>query len=147
MRGQLYSMEQIKNFTLAGNATITVRSNATGTRFTYKIQSPRERQKDRPQIWFVRLMNGSDNENSFKYLGNIRANGSFDHGRNSRIKSTAPSARAFNWFWNMIQTNRNDLFDKAAVWHEGRCGRCGRKLTVPESVESGFGPECVKRRK
>jgi hypothetical protein len=29
------------------------------------------------------------------------------------------------------------------VWHEGRCGRCGRKLTVPESIESGFGPECA----
>jgi len=26
-----------------------------------------------------------------------------------------------------------------------RCGRCGRVLTVPESVESGFGPECIGR--
>ena len=25
--------------------------------------------------------------------------------------------------------------------HEGRCGRCGRALTVPESVASGIGPE------
>lgn len=30
------------------------------------------------------------------------------------------------------------------IWHEGKCGRCGRQLTVPESIESGFGPECVK---
>jgi hypothetical protein len=30
------------------------------------------------------------------------------------------------------------------VWHEGSCARCGKKLTVPESIESGFGPECVK---
>jgi hypothetical protein len=27
--------------------------------------------------------------------------------------------------------------------HEGRCGRCGRTLTVPESIDSGFGPECI----
>ncbi len=28
--------------------------------------------------------------------------------------------------------------------HEGRCGRCGRTLTVPESVTEGIGPECRK---
>jgi hypothetical protein len=28
-------------------------------------------------------------------------------------------------------------------WHEGRCGRCGRRLTVPDSIASGYGPECV----
>jgi hypothetical protein len=33
------------------------------------------------------------------------------------------------------------------VWHEGRCGRCGRALTVPESVERGIGPECWELRR
>lgn len=28
------------------------------------------------------------------------------------------------------------------VHHEGRCGKCGRRLTVPESIETGLGPEC-----
>ena len=28
--------------------------------------------------------------------------------------------------------------------HEGRCGRCARRLTVPASVASGIGPECAK---
>jgi hypothetical protein len=32
---------------------------------------------------------------------------------------------------------------RCTVHHEGRCGRCGRTLTVPESIESGFGPECI----
>ena len=27
--------------------------------------------------------------------------------------------------------------------HEGRCGRCGRALTVPESIDTGFGPHCA----
>lgn len=31
------------------------------------------------------------------------------------------------------------------IYHLGRCGRCGRALTVPSSVESGFGPECAGR--
>ena len=29
--------------------------------------------------------------------------------------------------------------------HEGRCARCGRALTVPESIDSGFGPECARK--
>jgi hypothetical protein len=31
------------------------------------------------------------------------------------------------------------------VYHEGRCGRCNRKLTVPESIETGLGPECASK--
>ncbi|MGQ4872128.1 MAG: DUF6011 domain-containing protein, partial [Candidatus Thorarchaeota archaeon] len=32
------------------------------------------------------------------------------------------------------------LPEKVRIWHEGKCGRCGRRLTVPESIESGYGP-------
>ena len=28
------------------------------------------------------------------------------------------------------------------VHHEGKCGKCGRPLTVPESVKTGLGPIC-----
>jgi len=31
------------------------------------------------------------------------------------------------------------------IWHEGRCGRCNRKLTVPASIALGIGPECGQR--
>jgi hypothetical protein len=30
-------------------------------------------------------------------------------------------------------------------WHEGKCCRCGRKLTVPASIASGIGPECATK--
>jgi hypothetical protein len=38
----------------------------------------------------------------------------------------------------------DDLPESLEIWHEGSCLRCGRKLTVPESIESGYGPECIK---
>ena len=140
MRGQLTSLEDIKNFVLAGNATITVRSGSTGSRFTFKVHTPK---KAKSPIWFVSLLTGSDNENNYEYFGQIRKNGSFDHGRKSRITNDSTGAKAFNWFWNMIQAGRNDVLNLAEVWHEGSCGRCGRKLTVPKSISSGFGPECI----
>jgi hypothetical protein len=29
------------------------------------------------------------------------------------------------------------------IWHSGRCGRCSRRLTVPESIAAGIGPDCA----
>jgi hypothetical protein len=31
------------------------------------------------------------------------------------------------------------------VWHQGSCGKCGRPLTVPESIASGIGPVCASK--
>ena len=25
------------------------------------------------------------------------------------------------------------------IWHEGKCGKCGRTLTVPDSIINGLG--------
>ena len=63
------------------------------------------------------------------------------HGKKSAISPEAPSARGFAWFFGQV-TSGADLSDKAEVRHEGRCGKCARKLTTPESVDTGFGPEC-----
>jgi hypothetical protein len=54
-------------------------------------------------------------------------------------KADAMVTIAFGWAW------RHPDSDKLEVWHEGRCGRCGRRLTVPESIESGLGPECATK--
>jgi hypothetical protein len=57
------------------------------------------------------------------------------------ISRDAPSARAFDWTWRHIA--RGIMPDALEIWHEGRCGRCARRLTVPESIAQGFGPECI----
>jgi hypothetical protein len=123
-------------FMLAGNATITVRSEKTQMRYTFKIK----RSKD-GAVHFVSLMNGPDNENSFQYMG-ILKNRQYLHGRKSRITADAVCVKAFSWTFATLA--RGIMPDALKVWHEGSCGRCGRKLTVPESIERGLGPECVQ---
>jgi hypothetical protein len=127
---------EIEKFALAGNATFTVTSKKTGTRFTFKVRQPND---NTPH--FVSLMNGPDNENSYCFLGSIFNNSEYHHGKKSHVGQDAPSAQAFKWVW----AHRNDptLTEKVEVHHEGKCCRCGRKLTVPESIESGIGPECA----
>jgi hypothetical protein len=131
----------LSQFVHAGAAVFTLESERTGARFTYRVKHPRDDTGavDR-SILFVGVLTGPDNTNDFTYLGQIKRD-LFTIGRKSRISATAPSALAFMWFHQMLTQQR--LPQSLKVYHEGRCGRCGRALTVPESVRSGFGPECA----
>jgi formylmethanofuran dehydrogenase subunit E len=122
-------------FILAGKATFTVQNTETQNRFTYKVERKTE------NLHFVSIMTGPSNTNDFTYLGSIR-NKVYKHGRKSDIKGSAQSAIVFEWLWAKLM--KGDLPEEVAIFHEGRCGRCGRKLTTPESVTAGFGPHCAK---
>jgi hypothetical protein len=141
---QMISADDVREFALAGNARLTLVSKRTGTRFTYRIRRP---SPDKPH--FVALLTQPDNENGYTFLGTIFLPetgveyATYRHGRNSSIAVDAEGARAFEWFFKNLRVNR--LSDQLEVWHEGRCGRCGRPLTVPESIINGLGPECIKR--
>lgn len=129
----------LARFVLGGNATFTVVSKKTGVRFTFKVRAAKGDGDNLP--YFVMVLTGSDNEQDYSFLGTIFADGNYRHGRKSVIGQTAPSACAFQWLWQHIEDPA--LSDKIEFWHEGRCCRCGRKLTVPSSIEAGIGPECA----
>ena len=132
-------------FMQAGNATVTLRSAITGARFTFKVQAPMDdsaRNVD-SDFRFVKVLTGPDNENAYQYLGYIRGGVFFHGGAKSRINREALSHKVFAWTWQKIA--QGTLPEQLEVWHEGRCGRCARKLTVPESIASGFGPECIEK--
>lgn len=149
--GQLTTAEAARQFAEAGNATITLVSTQTGARFTYKIQAPHHEGNEgtnaardtSSQMRFVKVLTGSDNESSYSYLGFVRRGVFFHGGTKARVGQDAPSAKAFAWAWQKLQ--QDVLPETLQVWHEGRCGRCARKLTVPTSVASGFGPECIEK--
>jgi Family of unknown function (DUF6011) len=136
---QMTEAQKIATFILAGNATFTIASQKTGARFTFRV---RAKDKENPSFWFVAVLTGNDNENDYEYLGTL-GNGAYRHGKKSRIAPDAGSAKAFAWFWKMLQGG--ELPAVCEFFHAGKCGRCGRTLTVPESVASGLGPECATR--
>jgi hypothetical protein len=139
MGHQITGVEAIKNFALGGNAYFTLESKTTGTRFTFRMRRP-----DESKPVFVSLLNGPDNWSNYAYLGFIK-NGNFIHGTaKSKISAEAPSAKAFAWFWRTLNTSPAKLATMA-FWHNGKCGCCGRHLTVPESVYTGLGPECAAK--
>lgn len=145
--GQITTLEAAQAYVLADNATFTLVSKKSRARYTYRVRSVQPDASGRVSsvTHFVNVMNGPENETNYVYLGNIRRGPSYDHGRKSKISDSAPSARAFEWFFNRALLEPA-LFDQVEVWHDGRCGACGRKLTVPESIARGLGPECAGRR-
>jgi len=66
----------------------------------------------------------------------------FKYSSKSSIGPDAPSVVGFAWLIRALDAGR-DVSSLALITHEGRCGRCGRLLTVPASVACGIGPECA----
>jgi hypothetical protein len=142
MSGRIETAEDVKNFVLAGNATFTIVSTKTSTRYTYKVRRSKE-EEGKPVVYFVSLLNGPDNQNDYCYMGIITATG-FRFTAKSTVRPEAPSAKAFVWFFDAVLAGAR-MPATLEVWHEGKCGRCGRALTVPESIARGIGPECADK--
>lgn len=135
-------MINTEQFVFAGNATFTVTSKRTGTRFTYKVQKSKDGNR-----FYVSLLNGPDNESSFRFFGTVFIDEQgkvFRHSKPERtpITPSAPSAQGFAWLARNL-SHPDKISAQVEIHHEGRCGRCGRKLTVPSSIDSGIGPECA----
>jgi hypothetical protein len=147
---QLSVRSEIKNFILAGNAIFTLVSKQTQKRFTFKVSLTHN--PDLPPKWSVKVLAGRDNSSDYRFIGAIKADKL--NRANIRPHQQQPdSFKAFDWFWRQLTkssaNNRPDawawVMDQCEFYHAGRCGRCGRLLTVPESVKTGIGPECANR--
>lgn len=139
-RRMITDVNDAVSFIQGGNARVTFVSTKTAARFTYRVAEPKNGMKG--DILFVSVMSGRDNESSFTYIGFLRG-GEFHRGRKSAIAENATCVRAFAYVWNALREARMPA--QCEVWHEGRCCRCGRALTVPASIARGIGPECASR--
>lgn len=134
---QMIDCDQTLRFILAGNAYFTLRSRKTSTRYTFRVSESKD-----GKAHFVSCLYGTSNTDDYAYVGLIR-DAEFRLTAKSRFTVESPQAKAFNYLWHHLM-NADRLPEQLEFWHEGRCGRCGRVLTVPESIASGIGPECAK---
>jgi hypothetical protein len=161
MRGMLPAgnAAAVREYIEAGAATLTVVSKTTGTRYTFKFARPACKPGEPPHarpIW-VSLLSGPDNVGAYTFLGTCFpdvARGDpvpvgtpfrYRHSIKSKAGADAPSVKALQWLLLTVYAAdpaRASALHAAECWHEGRCGRCGRALTVPASIATGYGPEC-----
>jgi hypothetical protein len=129
---KLNNSDAIK-FMFAGNSISTFVNTKTENRFTFKVK-----QKKESNLFFVSVLTSPD---IYTYIG-IIIDGNFIHGKKSTISKDAQSFRVFDYvFTSLVRKNLPSFIE---IWHEGRCGKCGRTLTVPKNISIGIGPECIK---
>ena len=126
------------NFFEGGKAIFTVHNNK-GKHYTYKIQK-------KPKWPFcVYVLTGEDNTSNYTYLGtyNPRNFKVYLTGK-SKYKEDSMIVKVVRWAITRVSSGK-PVPEGYGIRHDGRCCRCGRLLTTPESIEAGIGPECRKK--
>jgi hypothetical protein len=133
------------DFILAGKSRFTLTSTVSGNSFTFKIDAPKDRETNAVDrsILFVKVLNGPDNswDGDWMFIGFIRPVWPSRLVGSTKGHPDAPSFRALDWTLNQLAAG--NLPESLEIRHAGQCGRCGRALTVPASIDSGFGPHCA----
>jgi len=149
----------VQEYVLGGRSTFTVVSTKTQARYTYRVRvAPLRRRWDGESLEayqarklahlagprLVEAMIGSDNTSDYVEIGNITPDGTFKP-RNWVSERAEGRKQGFVWFWKAV-TETTEKLQQAEIWHDGHCSCCGRKLTVPESLSIGLGPDCASWR-
>lgn len=137
--------QQTLDFIQAGNATGTLVIHRTGNRYTFRFSRPEGESKHRP-IW-IRVLISPDNEHDYKFLGTIWPNDQdgwrVTLGGNSYWRRGDPVMDMADWLLYRL-TIKHGLPEGVEFKHAGKCGRCGRTLTTPESIERGLDLVCTE---
>lgn len=116
-------------------SNFTIKSNITGTEYTYKISRSLFKNN-----WYTHLF-VETNYLNFNYLG------AFINGKiiKKNVIVQTPSAKALQYVLNKVHEDKITLLDKQIkIMHTGYCLKCNRELTDSNSIEIGLGPTCRK---
>jgi len=159
---KLDDIATVAMFMLAGNAVLTLKNTKTGLRETYKVQKPKPKKGEAPRegVYFVRAFTGSDNTKDYTYLGRILTQGRdgnpiaplFVNDRAVQFPLDGPVSKGITYVTQHVAASK-ELHADLEVWHEGACGKCGRRLivegysdkdgTIVAGIKKGIGPECA----
>lgn len=129
-----------KAFITAGRAIFTLQG--AEARYTFKVSRSEPSDRYPNPAHFVSLLTGPDNTADYTDVGILDLQtGQVRTTAKSSYKPDSKPVKAFNWVMGRIW--RGAEIAPAAIYHVGRCGRCGRALTVPSSIQLGLGPECA----
>ena len=126
-------------FILGGKSFVTFLNTKTDNRFTFKVVKHKKE-----DLFFVNVLTSPD---IYTFIGTVNSTGSFRHSRKSKITGEAQSVKVFSYVFSKLQiivkpsTETEDaitaLPEFIEVYHSGRCGKCGKRLTTPNSINLG----------
>lgn len=131
----------------AGNVVVTVKSLKTGEHITVKLASRLKNDSGRGKKWqpagpdeathIFASVRSADRAGWDDKIGTYYPrNGRFYEDNNADPARVWAAAAVFQWL-------NGDAEEKNATYQESNeCGRCGRQLTDPVSIDRGIGPDC-----
>ena len=135
--------DQTRAFLVAGDAIFTV-ANPTGDRYTFRIRM-KDAELFRSAKYFLSLLTGPDNTRDYTYMGVVEPETlAVRLTAKSRLTADSTPVRVAQWALGRVASGQ-EFPAGYRLYHEGRCGRCGRILSVPSSIECGVGPECQRQ--
>ena len=136
------SPAQFRNFIFAGRSVFTLENSSTGNYITFRIKSIKKQGKVVPNEYGVEAKVLGDSSSGYTFMGFLNLNrGTFQEWGSTQRGSIS----YVTFYWLMRNIGKLEDFNTLSIYHEGSCCKCGMPLTVPESIDSGIGPECKKK--
>lgn len=150
MKGRFTDDGMVRAALQGGHGTFTLVSPKSQARYTYRLTVDQCRDGLWVTVWWLY---GTDNEVDYARLARFPAATPEQLLYPRKAHSRPPSWVAFDYLlWRLFRWPQvaGDAPSKPTcevleIWHHGVCGRCGRKLTTPESIQRGLGPKCAAR--
>ena len=120
------------------NGSVTIFNPKTGGHRTFRIRTETW-DKDKPPVRVLSVLAGSDNVNDYQNFGFVTDSG-------IAVWKRFRKEERFEKFATLLSNiERGEEFG-LEYKVEGRCRACNRKLTNPESIDSGIGPICAGKK-
>lgn len=127
--------ENILDYILGGKAEFTLLQEGS-SEMKYKVMANVNR-----SCYFLYTEN--INDRNIKYQGYfLKKDMSFHKGKN--VSEAGLNVKAINAFLWLLSHHKK-MPSIVHVYHNGKCSRCGKKLTDAESLRTGLGPTCRRK--
>lgn len=128
-------VEQASRYIFSGNSVFTLKSRKSNDHITFKVK----RKNYAEDVFYVSVLSTTS-----VYIGYVSCNRFSGSKSVSRDVQEKFSKEIYVFKWLLRELGRESLHESLEIWHDGKCGRCRRTLTHPDSISSGLGPECIK---
>ena len=127
--------------TKIANGTYTLLNSEKHSHVTIKIHTVRKGKLEGKRI--ISKLVGTDNENDYMGFGFVHDNDRitiWQSKKDAKLSQIAHILRSL-----LFEGDASIYSRRVTVELSKRCLRCNRKLTTPQSLKDGIGPECIKK--
>lgn len=146
LKGEIDNTEALR-FMLAGMSEFILISGKTGTRFIYKLDKRESTKYKNGEKQYIYWLNTGEKNGTMTYAGVLffdSNDSQFKFGKGARGNLTIGDIRVKSLLYVLNAFHKGKTNINVTVMHTGKCGKCGKRLTDPESIALGLGPKCAK---